>query len=102
MKIVPVGPTLLIKILPDEKESVKAKNFDIPDSISRLHNANATRGEVVSISPDAFKEWYDGHHWCKVGDIVYVKMHSGIQRYIDGELYRVVEDKDLWAIEEEN
>ena len=101
MKLRPVGPTITVKISPDDEEAVRSELLEIPDNVVNANDAAATRGVVVELSPHAYKDWFDGEPWVKVGDTVYIKKYSGINKIIDGELYRVVYDKEVWAILEE-
>jgi co-chaperonin GroES (HSP10) len=100
-RLKPVGPTLTVKITPDDEESVRSEFLDIPDSIANANDAAATKGVVVELSPHAYKEWFDGEPWVEVGDTVYIKRYSGINKVIDGVLYRVIEDKEVWSVLEE-
>jgi co-chaperonin GroES (HSP10) len=101
-RLKPVGPTLTIKITPKKEESVQSDLLDIPEHIQHVNDAAATKGIVVDMSPHAYKEWFDGTPWCKVGDTVLVKRYSGINEIIDGTMYRVVEDKEVWCVLEED
>ena len=93
----PVGPCVLVEMLLDQE--LISSVIVLPDADERIKSAN--RGRVIEISPYAFRDWFDGIPWVKVGDTVLLKKYSGINKTIDKKIYRVVEDKDFWAVEDQ-
>ena len=93
----PVGPCVLVEMMLEEE--FVSSILVMPDEQDRIKSA--TRGRVIELSPFAFREWFDGTPWVKPGDIVWLKRYSGINKTIDKKIYRVVEDRDFWAIEDQ-
>lgn len=75
----------------------------IPDDVASKEQMMEVRGRVVSLSPAAFDfaDFPDGTAPVR-GDIVQFARMSGIQTTgSDGNLYRIINDRDVMAIVEE-
>lgn len=91
----PAGRAVLVKpYTPERKESILV----IPDSALERDNMIETRATVVAVGP---------HAWCdepepraKVGDKVFVSRFAGFmaQGTKDGEAYRFINDRDIFAL----
>ncbi len=62
----------------------------------------AEQATVVMLGDSAYTGFADGTPWCEVGDLVAIKMYSGVDYKHDGETYRVILDDDVMAILEED
>lgn len=105
---VPLGHLVLLSIKPVPQYS--DGNLRIRSTEDAHRDESATQiGTVVSLGDTAYKSLGDGTPWVKPGDIVYFKRYSGIEyrplgsestkvRTIVGDLYRVVNDDDIYAI----
>ena len=108
-KLKPVGPMVLVKVLFKEaKEELKdevsaggiiieAKEQKIKHLARDQHSCN--KGEIIAMGALAFKD-FEVEDECKVGDIVLFPKYCGLDREIDGHLYRIIFDEDIKAIEE--
>ena len=85
-------------------EKVKEKTdggIIIPQEVRDKEQAGATKGEIIDISPLAFKydDWPSDERIPKVGDNVAFARYAGVSiDDSDGETYRLVNDKDIIAI----
>lgn len=98
--MLPAGRAVLVR--PYEPE-VASSIIALPDSVQDNQRTLEQRAVVVAIGPSC---WHDEPApRCKVGDKVLVGKYSGhmARGTADGEQYRFVNDKDIFAlIEVEN
>ncbi len=91
--IIPVGRALLLKM--DGVEQAGGV-IEVPEHVKRQSNLLQDRGFVIQVGETC---WHDEPApRAKVGDYVIVtKMAGYIAVGTDGELYRLVNDRDLFA-----
>lgn len=110
-KFIPVGYRIKIEctretlvLAPGEEvrgDEVFYKGTDI--FVRKLDSNNEMRdsaiGRVIYIGEDCFDN--KGSKWCKVGDIVLYKRHSGVtdDRENEGKVYRYLNDDDIFAVQ---
>lgn len=90
-----------VLVLAEKAEEKTSGGIIIPDAIKDRNQSAATKGEIIDISPLAFKfdDWADSKCIPKAGDKVAFARYSGVT--IDGAddvEYRLVNDKDIIAI----
>lgn len=93
--ILPAGRAVLVK--PYEPERLSSL-IAMPDSVTDNQRTIEQRAIVVEIGPAA---WHDEPvPRCKIGDKVLVSKYSGhmAKGTADGQQYRLVNDKDIFAI----
>jgi co-chaperonin GroES (HSP10) len=69
--------------------------------INREHRGTQ-EARVVAIGPCAYADYGDGTPWCRPGDLVMICRYSGddLDDIEDGEIYRVINDKDVMSVYE--
>lgn len=90
-----------VLIKPEEIKEQTAGGIFIPQEARDKEQAGATKGEIIDISPLAFKydDWPSDERVPKVGDNVAFARYAGVSiDDSDGETYRLVNDKDIIAI----
>lgn len=100
----PVGKHLIVKAHKLEEvdpifKRIKAAGLEIPElKEKKLHERAVERGTVLAISPSAWKDWFDGTPWCKVGDeIIFAKYGGHI--IVDNEIeYVLLNDEDVLCV----
>lgn len=100
MKLHPAGYRVLVKL--KQIDEVKGK-IEIPSHIQDAHKRATQEAYVIEIGHCAWKAIHDGEPWCKVDDLVLIAKYSGEDR-IDkatGDIYRIINDEDIFAIVEE-
>lgn len=100
MKIRPAGHRVLVR-LKQIKES-KGK-IVLPDHVKENHQHATQEAYVEALGITAYKGYDQGSPWCKVGDLVLIAKYSGEDRVDEntGEVYRIINDEDVFAILEE-
>lgn len=104
----PLGHLVILHIDPVSQVSAGGLTIRDKDEAERLE-AGSQIGTVVSLGPTAYATIGDGTPWVKPGDTVYFKRYAGIEyrplakeipgfKRKSGELYRVVNDDDIFAI----
>jgi co-chaperonin GroES (HSP10) len=97
----PVGYHILCAIPQKEKEYdnglLKA------DETLRMEEALTTVLFVVSLGPDCYKDEkrFPSGPWCKEGDFVLVRPHSGSKLVIHGREFRLINDDTVEAVVDE-
>lgn len=68
------------------------------DEMENLHSGTQ-EAYVIQVGRNAYKAVGDGHAWVKEGDLVTICRWSGelLPDIGDGELYRIVQDSDLYV-----
>jgi len=100
----PVGKHVLLKVdtLEDSDpmfKAAKAAGIALPDlnEMSREKRA-IDRGTVVAVGEGAWKDWFDGTPWAKVGDKVIIAKYAG-KVVKDGDVeYTILNDEDILAV----
>ena len=102
--IKPVGKHVLVKVesLEDTDpvfKRAKAAGINLPQHKNvELERRAVDRALVVGIGAGAWKDWFDGSPWCKVGDMVIFAKYGG-KVVKDGEVeYTLLNDEDILAI----
>jgi len=95
------GFCVLVALPP--KETVTAGGIIIPESAGERQHIAKCEGLVVSMSPAAFDfADFKGEH-AEVGDAIMFPKHAGmIVEGKDGKEYRLIQDREIWGIVEEN
>jgi len=95
------GFCVLVALPP--KEEVSAGGIIIPQTASEREHMGQVRGRLVSASPAAFDfADFHGSH-AKVGDGVIFAKHAGIITHGgDGREYRLLQDREILAVIEED
>jgi co-chaperonin GroES (HSP10) len=70
------------------------------DQTKRFEEALATVYFVVSLGPDCYKDEkrFPNGPWCKAGDFVVVRPHSGTRLKIHGREFRIINDDSVEAV----
>lgn len=96
---VPCGYSILIKIPPVEEKFgggvlVKAETTKQNDAILSMV------GEVLSLGDGAYKDTdrFPTGPWCKEGDFVLFRTHTGTRFLIDEVEYRLINDDSVQAV----
>jgi len=92
--LLPLGRAILVAPFePKRKESLIA----LPDSVLRNERVLDVQVKVVALGPHCYP---DEPPRCKPGDVVFVSKMSGFvaQGPKDGQLYRMVNDRDVFAL----
>jgi len=94
----PVGFCLLIA--PEEIETKTEAGIILHTETQKdKEQMGQIYGRVVEVGPMAFCD--ESVPRCKVGDLVVYRRYAGENfRGIDGVIYRVITDKDVWATKE--
>ena len=97
MKIHPTEFKVLIK--PDKVEGQTSGGLYLPDSARDKQQFSVDRGEVISFGDGFYKELPGPIPM--VGDRVIFNRYAGSLIKVDGQDYRLCNDKDICAIVEE-
>ena len=98
--IKPCGNRIVVYPIPKERKT--ASGIVIPDEFANREDLAQIEAVVVDIGGTC---WANDEPWCKVGDIVLIAKYSGyVRKGKDMRDYRVINDKDVVAIieDEEN
>lgn len=98
--LVPLGRAVLVRMV--ELEELKAERIVIPDHVRATSAVMETRAEVVAIGASCWEDEKEPR--AKVGDKVIITRMAG---YVatgpkDKQLYRLVNDRDIFCRIEEN
>lgn len=90
----PCGRAVLVK---PYAPAVKRGLIEVPDEFLSREQMLEQRATVIQIGPRC---WYDeGEPRCAVGDRVLISRYAGYQADgFDGNMYRLVNDKDIFAV----
>lgn len=90
----PLGRAVLVRMYEPEK---KANLIEIPDSIKERSQVMESRAQVIAIGACAWDD--EAVPRCAVGDRVIVTRMAGYvaRGPADGELYRLVNDRDIFC-----
>src|SRR3990167_1246493 len=96
----PLGRAVLVRMV--ELEELKAVCIQIPDSVRRNSQIMEQRAEVIEIGGECWAD--EKAPRCKTGDKVVVTKMAGwvTKSEVDGKLYRLVNDRDIFCLIEEN
>lgn len=101
--LIPTGYKLVILLEESEEHAIKKKDSMIvlPEEVESSYAAASQRGKLLAIGPLAWKACRggDGSPWAEIGDYVWLKKYSGINKKIDGKQYRFVEDVEIIGID---
>lgn len=107
-KIKPIGKHLLVK--PHRLEDVdpvyaraRRAGIEMPELKEKVLAQRAVeRATVVAVSPQAWKDWFDGEPWCKVGDqVIFAKYAGHIIKEAEEEFILLNDEDVLCIIEQE-
>jgi len=101
----PVGKHILVKphkledFDPVYQRAAKA-GIAMPELKEKVMAQRAVeRATVVAISPTAWKDWFDGQPWCKVGDeVIFAKYGGHVIKEEDDEEFILLNDEDVLCI----
>ena len=81
----------------------KIGSIFIPESKVDRDKLEAEEGILVAVSPHAFSyaEWPEGSRQPAVGDRVLIARFAGVLRERDGRSLKIVKDKDIIAVVEQ-
>lgn len=86
-----------VVVLPEKVEERTAGGIIMPDMAREKEQVACVRGTLVAISPHAFEEFAKATP--EVGDKVLIAKYGGqIYQGIDGQDYRILNDKDILAV----
>jgi chaperonin GroES len=86
-----------VVILPETVEAKTAGGLFMPETVREKEQMAAVRGTLVAMSPHAFEEFDKAKP--SVGDRVLIAKYGGqVFQGLDGETYRILNDKDILAI----
>lgn len=90
----PLGRAVLLKMV--ELDEVKSKTIVIPEHVKANSAAMEQRALVVEVGAEAWSDEKEPR--CQPGDKVYITKLAGfIARGADGELYRMVNDREVFC-----
>lgn len=92
----PRGAMILVKM--EVEKELKGLSIALPDEFLDKSQMSGREATVVEVSPQGYKAWFDGERWCEPGDKVLVRQFSGTNSMVGGEIYRLIEDKDVMAV----
>jgi len=103
----PVGKHILVK--PHRLEDfdpvyarARKAGIEMPELKEKAMAQRAVeRATVVAVSPTAWKDWFDGQPWCKVGDEVIFAKYGGHIIKEGEEEYILLNDEDCLCIIEQ-
>ena len=97
----PVGYKILCA-LPDIEEKYDSGLIKA-DTTKKHEEILATVYFVVSLGPDAYKdkERYPTGPWCKAGDFIIVRPHSGTRIKIHGKEFRMINEDSVDGVVED-
>ena len=98
MKLLPCGHRVLVRL--EEVEEESKGGIILAREITQRDKYATTKAHVVHIGSNAFKDFGDGHAWCKVGDLVMIAKYAGEnQEDIEpGQVFRIINDEDIIAV----
>lgn len=93
----PAGYRLVVR--PDNIEEISAGGIYL-NVDEKLENAAQTKGTLVAIGDQAWKDVVDGELWANVGDRIMYARYAGknIEDPLTGERYIVLNDQDVIAV----
>ena len=96
--IEPCGHKLVVK--PEEVEEMTKGGIIIPGSVKDTEQRSVTKGVVVSVGPQCWKEFSDGKPWAAVGDKIVFAKYGGLLVVDDEDEqeYRILNDEDVVAV----
>lgn len=102
MKLRPTGHRVLVRLLMAEEKS-SGGIIVMRESDRDRHTKGMQEATVMELGSNAYKAFDDGHPWCAVGEKVMIAKYSGEDRKdpATGEIYRIINDEDVFAIIEE-
>lgn len=90
----PLGRAVLVKMI--ELEEMKAELIQIPDHVRAQSAVMETRAEVVAIGSECWADEKEPR--AKEGDKVIITRLAGyVAKGNDGQLYRLVNDRDIFC-----
>lgn len=100
-EIKPVEYRVLIKPFKIEEtdpilKAAKAAGIELPTDNKDREQMAQQRGEIIAIGGNAFSDWKPPIP--KIGDIVMFAKYSGYNIEENGNIYRVLNDKDISVI----
>lgn len=93
----PLGRAVLVKMIELEGAKAKGSTIVIPEHVKQSSTVMETQAEVVEIGSECWSD--EKKPRCKVGDkVIVTRMAGWISRGpADGELYRLVNDRDIFC-----
>jgi chaperonin GroES len=86
-----------VLVLPEEVEEKTEGGLYLPDQVKEKDRMAQCRAQVIAIGGNAFEEWKG--RVPQPGDTVYMAKYAGCTLQHDGRQYRLINDKDIAAIE---
>ena len=98
----PTGYHLLCAI-PEIEEKYGDSGIVKADTTKKIEEALTTVLFVISMGPDAYKDpnKFPTGAWCKAGDFVLVRPHSGSKLVIHDREFRLINDDTVEAVVED-
>lgn len=97
-KHVLVKPVKLEEANPTYKR-MKELGFATPDTREKdLEQRAVDVGVIINIGQGAWKDWFDGSPWAKIGDKVLFQKYGGYMYKEEGEDYILLNDEDVLAV----
>lgn len=97
MELEPIGHRVVVKLDKIKATYHDADSIYIPEKQLQSEQHALEQGTLIEIGPYAFAGLYDGPINLKVGDKVFFKRYEGTQHTIDGEIFKVLNDQDIFA-----
>jgi co-chaperonin GroES (HSP10) len=104
-KVKPAGYRVLVKLEEMDQRSEEMSEGGIITKVKtkttrELEQRATQKAYVVDIGPTAWKSFDDGTPWASIGDCVLICKYSGddLSDIEEGEVYRVINDRDIEAI----
>lgn len=86
-----------VLVLPEVVESKTEGGIYLPEQAKEKNQIAQCKAQVIAIGGNAFEEWKGAIP--QVGDTVYIAKYAGYLIDRDGKQYRLINDKDIAAIE---
>lgn len=92
--LTPLGRAVLVRMV--ELDELKAEMIAIPDHVRQSSAIMEQRAEVVAVGPECWADEREPR--CATGDKVIITKFAGyVAKGNDGEIYRLVNDRDIFC-----
>ena len=99
--LIPMEFNVIVELDPIEEKT--KGGILLPTQKVDRDKLEAEEGTLVAVSPHAFTyaDWPEGARMPKVGDRVLIARYAGVLRERDGRSLKIVKDKDIIAVVEQ-
>jgi chaperonin GroES len=87
-----------VLVLPDPVSEKSVGGIYLPDAAKEKEEWRTVKGTLVAMGGDAFYDW-KGEPIPQIGDRIYIAVNSGmVIPGVDGQKYRMLNDRDIVGI----